>query len=164
MAALSMTGCQSEDQIESNVLVDGDWQGYLDVYYADRWGWTGTTFETVMHFYCNGYGATSGRGYEVDYDTRFPFRNYVYSNFSWSIVRGLITLMYDEDWAPVYISQYTLAPDYFAGYMDDGTHRSIRFEFANVNFPYWSRYQGYYYGDYDPYYEPNYDPYYDPYY
>jgi hypothetical protein len=145
MATTTFTSCETEDQYEADVLMNGDWQGVLGTYYYDRWGLSGNTYETVMHFMSSGYGATSGRGYEVDYDTRSPFNDYAYCEFQWSIVNGVITLIYDDSmWTPVYISEYTLSRSYFSGYMDDGTRRDIRFKLSNVRFEYWSTYQSYY--------------------
>ncbi len=152
MATVTFTSCETEDQYEADVLMAGDWQGYLGTYYYDRWGLAGNTYETVIHFSGGGYGATSGRGYEVDYDTRSPFNDYAYCEFSWSVVNGVITLIYDDSmWAPVYISDYSLSSSYFTGYMDDGTHRDIRFRLKNVRFGYWDTYRGYYDGYYDYY-------------
>ncbi|MCR4958814.1 MAG: hypothetical protein K6B13_09495 [Prevotella sp.] len=150
MATVTFTSCETEDQYEADTLVTGDWQGYLGTYYYDRWGLTGNTYETVIRFGSNGYGATSGRGYEVDYDTRSRFNDYAYCEFSWSIVNGVITLIYDDSmWTPVYISDYSLSSKYFSGYMDDGTRRGIQFRLENVRFGYWDNYRnGYYYDDY----------------
>ena len=154
MATTTFTSCETEDQYEADVLIAGDWQGYLGAYYYDRWGLTGNTYETVSRFCANGNGVTSGRGYEVDYDTRSPFNDYAYCEFSWSIVNGVITLLYDDSmWYPVYITNYSLYRDYFAGYINDGTRRDIRFKLENVNFGYWDTYRSYY----DDYY---YDDYY----
>jgi len=115
---------------------------------------TSILMDEVFRFCTNGAGATSGRGYEVDYDTRSPFYDYAYCEFSWSIVNGVITLLYDDSmWYPVYISNYSLYRDYFQGYIDDGTRRDIRFRLKNVRFQYWDTYQGYYDGYYyDDYY------------
>ena len=150
MAMMSFTSCESEDQYESDILIQGDWQGYLGAYYYDRWGLSGNTYATVMRFASNGVGATSGRGYEVDYDTRSPYRDYAYCEFTWSVVDGVITLIYDDSlWSPVYISHYSLSRSYFSGYMNDGTSRDIRFRLENVNFGYWDNYRSdYYYDDY----------------
>ena len=159
MATISFTSCETDDQYEANLLIVGDWQGYLGTYYYDRWGLSGNTYETVIHFCGNGSGATSGRGYEVDYDTRSPFYDYAYCEFSWSIVNGVITLIYDDSmWNPVYITNYTLHSDYFSGYMNDGTRRDIRFKLTNVNFSYWGTYSSYNNGYYDD--EYYYDDYY----
>ena len=146
MSAFTLTSCESDDQYEADLLTTGDWQGYLGAYYSDRWGVSGTTYETVMHFKDNGVGATSGRGYEVDYDTRSPFRDYAYCGFQWSVVDGRITIIYDDAlWTPVYIYDYHLSSSRFYGYMDDGSRRDIKFDFQNVNFGYWSDYQYDYY-------------------
>ena len=150
MATVTFTSCETEDQYEADVLMAGDWQGYLGTYYYDRWGLSGSTYETVIHF-SGGYGSTSGRGYEVDYDTRSPFNDYAYCEFSWSVVNGVITLIYDDSmWTPVYISDYSLSRSHFSGYMDDGSNRDIRFKLENVRFGYWDtyRYDSYYYDDY----------------
>ena len=150
MATVSLTSCETEDQYEANVLIAGDWQGYLGTYYYDRWGLGGNSYETVIRFCGNGQGATSGRGYEVDYDTRSPFNDYAYCEFTWSVVNGVITLIYDDSmWTPVYINDYSLTSNYFSGYMNDGTNRDIRFRLENVRFGYWDTYRdGYYYDDY----------------
>lgn len=153
-AAMTLTSCETEDQYEADTLITGDWQGYLDTYYLDRWGLTGQTFETVMRFSTSGIGATSGRGYEVDYDTRSPFNDYAYCEFQWSIVNGVITLIYDDSqWTPVYISDYRLTGSHFSGYMDDGTRRNICFDLQNVRFTYWDTYR---YGGADYYYDDDY--------
>ena len=157
-AAIGFTSCETDDQYEANILTAGDWQGYLGTYYYDRWGLAGNTYETAIHFCGNGSWATSGRGYEVDYDTRSPFYDYAYCEFSWSIVDGVITLIYDDSvWNPVYITDYALSGNYFSGYMNDGTRRDIRFRLKNVNFGYWGTYSSYADGYYDDYY---YDDYY----
>ncbi|MBO4463036.1 MAG: hypothetical protein J5797_02450 [Prevotella sp.] len=150
MATMTFTSCEMDDQDEARILIAGDWQGTLGAYYYDRWGLSGNTYETVIHFCENGYGATSGRGYEVDYDNRSPFYDYAYCEFSWSVVNGVITLIYDDSmWTPVYISDYSLSSSYFSGYMNDGTRRDIRFRLENVRFGYWDTYRdGYYYDDY----------------
>ena len=157
MATTTFTSCETEDQYVANILIEGDWQGYLGTYYYDRWGLTGNTYETTIRFCGNGNWATSGRGYEVDYDTRSPFNDYAYCEFSWSIVNGVITLIYDDSmWNPVYITNYTLYNDYFSGTINDGTRRDIRFRLKNVNFGYWSTYSSYYDGYYDGYYDDYY--------
>lgn len=142
----TLTSCESDDQYEADLLIRGDWQGYLGTYYRDRWGLAGNTYETVIHFVGQNQGVTSGMGYEVDYDTRSPFNDYAYCEFQWSIVNGRITLIYeDSQWNPVYIYDYRLTGSRFYGYMDDGTTRNIRFDLTNVNFGYWSDYRGGYY-------------------
>jgi hypothetical protein len=149
MATITFTSCETEDQYEAEVLTAGDWQGYLGAYYHDRWGLIGNNYETVIRFCSRGYGATSGRGYEVDYDTRSPFNDYAYCEFSWSVVDGVITLIYDDSaWYPVYVSDYSLSSSHFSGYMDDGTNRNIRFKLRNVRFDNWDTYRNYYYDDY----------------
>jgi hypothetical protein len=157
IAMTAFTACEPiedwEDRHEARTL-DGNWTGYIDTYYYDRWGLSGKTYETTMRFVSSGMGATSGRGYEVDYDTRSPFNDYASCEFSWSIVNGVITLLYDDSmWYPVYITNYSLYRDYFAGYINDGTRRDIRFKLENVTFGYWDTYRSYY----DDYY---YDDYY----
>jgi hypothetical protein len=146
MAMTTLTSCEDDDQYEANLLTKGDWQGYLGEFYSDRWGLTGNTYETVIRFNGRGEGSTSGRGYEVDYDTRSPFRDYAYCEFRWSIVEGEIMIIYDDAaWNPVYIYDYHLSAKRFYGYMDDGTRRSIKFDFDNVNFDEWVHYEN---GDY----------------
>lgn len=141
-AVTTLSSCEVDDQYEADLLISGDWQGYLGEFYRDRWGLSGNTYETVMHFEGRGAGSTSGLGYEVDYDTRSPYRDYAYCEFQWSIVAGKITLLYDDSaWTPVYIYDYRLNSRYFRGYMDDGSRRSIQFDFENVVFNDWARYR-----------------------
>lgn len=153
MATATLTSCEDDDQYEADLLISGDWQGYLGEFYRDRWGLSGNTYQTVIRFNGRGAGSTSGRGYEVDYDTRSPYRDYAYCEFQWSIVQGQITLLYDDSaWSPVYIYDYHLSSSRFYGYMDDGTRRSIQFDFRNVRFDDWDRYHSGYYWDDDYYY------------
>ena len=156
MAATTLTAftsCEQDDTYEAELLTNGDWQGYLGVYYSDRWRVTGNTYETVMRFTHNSSYATSGRGFEVDYDTRSPYLDYAYSTFKWFIVDGEITLIYDDDrWTPIYISHYSLYSSSFRGYINDGSGRNIQFDFENIYFDDWNRYQRGYYGNFDDYY------------
>lgn len=157
MAATTLTAftsCEQDDTYEAELLTNGDWQGYLGVYYSDRWRVTGNTYETVMRFTHKSSYATSGRGFEVDYDTRSPYRDYAYSTFKWFIVDGDITLIYDDDrWSPIYIHGYTLYSSRFYGYINDGTERRIEFDFENIYFDGWDKYSEYhYFNSYDPYY------------
>lgn len=147
-AAITLNSCERDDQYEADLLISGDWQGYLGEYYSDRWGLTGTEYETVMHFDGRGAGSTSGRGYQVDYNTRSRYRDFAYCGFQWSIVQGQITLIYDDaEWTPVYIYDYSLSASRFRGYMDDGTRRTIKFDLQNLYFNDWGRYNNSYYND-----------------
>lgn len=67
----AFTGCDKEDDYIAQQLRAGDWQGYVGAYYSDRWGLSGTEYATVMRFTSRGNYYTSGRGEELDYDTRF---------------------------------------------------------------------------------------------
>ena len=142
-AAIGLTSCESDDQYLASLLTDRDWQGYLGAYYGNRWNLQGDEYQTVMRFYSRDSYATSGRGYELDYDTRsgYRYQNYAYCEFSWAIVEGDIILIYDDDqWATVYIRDYHLTSSRFRGDIDDGSNRRIVFEFQNVAFDEWDRY------------------------
>jgi hypothetical protein len=118
MAAMTFSSCEQDDSYDAETLVAGYWQGYLGVYYQNRWSVSGKSYATEMHFRHNGSYYTSGRGYEVDYDTRNPHVNYAYCTFKWFIVDGEITLIYDDDlWSPVYITEYSLSSSHFYGYI-----------------------------------------------
>ncbi|MBQ8463103.1 MAG: hypothetical protein IJ544_03185 [Prevotella sp.] len=145
MAMTAFTSCEQDDSYDAETLCNGYWQGYLGVYYQNRWHVTGQEYATEMHFTHKGSYYTSGRGYEVDYDTRNPYSNYAYCTFKWFIVDGEITLIYDDAvWDPIYISRYNLYSSRFYGYIYDGTNRNIQFDFQNVATSDWDgRYSGY---------------------
>ena len=69
MALVTMstfTSCDQDaiDRQEARTL-DGNWTGYIETYYYDRWNKHGDTFRTTICFRRTGnYG---GRGYEIDY-------------------------------------------------------------------------------------------------
>ena len=137
----AFTGCDKEDDYIAQQLRAGDWQGYVGAYYSDRWGLTGTEYATVMRFTSRGNYYTSGRGEELDYDTRSPRRDYAYCTFKWFIVDGEITLLYDDDkWSPIYIIDYTLTDTRFRGIIRDYSNRRIKFDFDNVSYGDWNYY------------------------
>ncbi|MBQ7663315.1 MAG: hypothetical protein IKO17_06435 [Prevotella sp.] len=137
-----MSSCESEDHYISERLTNRDWQGHLGTYYNDRWGLTGDDYWTVMRFVSRDDYATSGRGYEVDFKRGSWNNDYAYSTFRWFVEGGEITIIYDDDqWTPVYISDYHLSGMHFYGYIDDGTTREIRFDFADQYFDNWNYYE-----------------------
>ncbi len=142
MAAMTtFTSCEEEDDYIAQKLRDRDWQGYIDTYYSNRWGLSGNTYATVMRFSSKSIYYTSGRGEEVDYDTRSPFHDYAYCTFKWFIVDGELTLIYDDDkWSPLYIIDYGLNNSRFWGYIRDMSSRRIRFDFENADYSDWGHY------------------------
>lgn len=154
MAMMSLTSCEGDDHYLAETLMNLDWQGYIGAYYQDRWGISGSEYNTVMRFEAIDTYATSGRGYEVDYRINSWRDDYAYATFKWFIVDGEITLIYDDDkWSPIYIVDYRLNSANFYGYIYDGTNRKIKFDFANEIFENWSYYRnygrgGYNYGDF----------------
>lgn len=141
MAMTMFTSCDDDSYIADN-LRNRDWQGFIDVYYQSRWSLSGKHYETVMRFMSKDSFYTSGRGEEVDYDTRSPYQDYAYCTFKWFIVDGVITLIYDDDkWKPIYIYDYRLYSSRFYGYIDDGSVRDIEFNFvAAENYDGWGYY------------------------
>ena len=143
VAMTVLTSCNQDawDREDARTL-DGTWTGYIDVYYADRWGWTGDTYRTSMCFIRE--DAYGGWGYEADYDT--GYYNEAYSEFSWEVVNGVIRISYAAPgWNPIRIYDYRLTGNYFEGYMDDYTHKDIRFQLyydGNYNWGRW-QYRGY---------------------
>lgn len=149
VALTTFTSCEEEDDYIAQQLRDSDWEGYIDTYYSSRWSLSGNTYQTVMHFESRGAYYTSGRGCEVDYDTRSPYSNYAYCTFSWAIVEGNIILIYDDSmWNTVWISKYHLSSSNFYGYIDDGTGRNIRFDLASTVYNEWGNYRTGGYGDF----------------
>jgi hypothetical protein len=142
MAAMTtLTSCEDEDDYIAQKLRDKDWQGTVDAYYSDRWGLSGSTYATVMRFESKGSWYTSGRGYEVDYDTRSPYNDYAYCSFSWCIVNRDIYLIYDDDaWSVLYILDYGLNDNAFWGDIRDSSKRRIHFDFTNSSFDGWGNY------------------------
>ena len=140
-AMTSLSSCEEEDDYIAQKLREGDWQGYIDTYYSSRWDLRGNTYATVMRFTSKGSYYTSGRGEEVDYDTRSPYNDYAYCTFKWFIVDGDITLIYDDDkWTPLYIVEYGLTENRFSGYIRDISNRRIRFDLENTTYNDWGRY------------------------
>lgn len=118
---------------EANTLY-GTWEGYLGTFYEDRWGIGGEDYITTLRFDKPTYGATYGRGYEVDRIVGDPSGRYYYCAFNWMISRGEIVIVYDDNiYAPVYIYDYSLSGSRFRGYMDDGTNQEIRFDLRYVS-------------------------------
>ena len=154
-ALFTLTGCDDEDDYIAQKLRNADWQGYVGAYYSNRWNLSGSEYATVMHFTSRGEYYTSGRGEELDYDTRSPHNDYAYCTFKWFIVDGEITLIYDDDkWSPIYIVNYSLTSSRFWGYIRDNTNRTIKFDFENTYYDDW----GYYghTGSYGDFYDQNY--------
>ena len=141
-AMTTLTSCEEEDDYIAKQLRDSDWQGYIDTYYSSRWSLSGNTYETVMHFESRGSYYTSGRGCEVDYDTRSPYNDYACCTFSWCIVEGNVILVYDDSkWNTTWIRNYRLSSTNFYGYIDDGSGRNIRFDLQSTQeWNNWSRY------------------------
>lgn len=142
MAAMTtFTSCENEDDYIAQQLRNGDWQGYIGAYYSNRWNLSGNEYATVMHFESKGEYYTSGRGEELDYDTRSPRQDYAYCTFKWFIVDGEITLIYDDDkWSPIYILDYSLTSSRFRGYIRDYSNRRIQFDLENLAYDGWGNY------------------------
>ena len=116
-----------DDRHEARTL-DGTWTGYIDTYYADRWGISGESYRTTIYFERdNAYG---GWGYEVDYDSNSRYDDYYYCEFDWEVSGGIIRIRYADSWDDVYISDYSLSSTRFTGYMDDSTSRDIYFQLS----------------------------------
>lgn len=154
MAMTVFTSCEEDDQYLASTLRNRDWQGYIGAYYQDRWGISGSEYATVMRFSSKDEWYTSGRGVELDYNTRSPHSDYAYCTFKWFIVDGEITLIYDDSkWNPIYIIDYALSSTYFRGYIYDGSNRRIKFSLENSSYGDWDYYGGYtsgskHYGDF----------------
>ncbi len=144
MFAATMTvlvSCEDDDDYIAQQLRNCSWQGYIGTYYSDRWGLSGTEYATVMRFTSKGEYYTSGRGEELDFDTRSPRQDYAYCTFKWFIVDGEITLIYDDDkWTPIYIIDYSLTSSRFYGYIRDYSNRRIQFDFENSDYADWGYY------------------------
>ena len=154
-AITTLTSCEEDDDYIAQQLRNGDWQGYVGAYYSNRWNLSGSEYATVMHFSSRGEYYTSGRGEELNYNTRSPHRDYAYCTFKWFIVDGEITLIYDDSmWSPIYIVDYGLNSSHFWGYIYDGSNRRIQFDFENSYYDDW----GYYghTGSYGDFYDQNY--------
>ena len=145
MTAMTMlTSCEPledwYDRSEARTL-DGNWTGYIDTYYYDRWGLTGDSYRTTMYFEReNAYG---GWGYEVDYDMYSRYSDYYYCEFTWEVYKGSIRISYADSWNDVYINDYRLNDSYFEGYMDDGTSKNIIFKLNYDRSFDWSYWRGY---------------------
>lgn len=142
MALMTFTSCEDDDGYLATTLRNRDWQGYIDTYYQSRWRLSGNSYATCMRFESKDEFYTSGRGYEVDYDTRSPYKDYAYCTFKWFIVDGEITLIYDDaKWNAIYIVDYRLSSSNFYGYIYDGSNRKIKFDLSSTgDFVGWDNY------------------------
>lgn len=132
VTTISLSSCEDEDDYIAQQLRDRDWQGYVGTYYSSRWGLSGNEFATVMRFWSRGSYYTSGKGEELDYDTRSRFNDYAYCTFRWFIVDGDITLIYDDDkWTPLYIIDYHLSSNRFWGYIRDYNNSRLKFDLTS---------------------------------
>lgn len=136
LTATMLTSCDErwfndiEDREEAYTL-EGTWTGYIDTYFRDRFGMSGSSYRTTMYF--ERYNSYGGVGYEVDYNSMSPYDDYYYCEFDWEVVNGEIVIRYADSWNNVYIYDYRLTSSSFIGYMDDGTSRDIRFQLAYDN-------------------------------
>jgi len=131
-----------EDGYIASTLRNHDWQGIITEYYQNRWGITGSEYSTVMAFESKDAYYTSGKGYELDYNTSSPQENYAFCTFKWFIVDGDITIIYDDaKWNPVYIVDYQLNSNSFYGYIYNGSDRKIQFDLESSTFTEWDYYK-----------------------
>ena len=127
MAVLSLavlTSCD-RDAMDARTL-DGVWRGYISTYYEDRWGISGSDYQTTFAFLQK--NTYSGIGYEED----SGYNGYFFAPFEWDIRNGNIYLYYpDEDFTYV-IYAYSLSGDYFRGEIEDYTNRRVSFSLTYV--------------------------------
>ena len=143
IALVTFTSCEVDDDSYRARTLDGTWTGYIETYYRDRWGWTGSNYRTTMYF--ERRGAYGGVGYEVDYNMDNRYGDRYFCEFEWDVYNGEICINYADSYNPVYIYDYDLYDDLFEGYMDDGTNRDIYFKlYYDGNFD-WNPYYDYYY-------------------
>ena len=152
LAGFTMTSCETDEEI-SRKLTGVNWEGNLETYYTNRWGeeYLDGEYRTVWRFeadHYDSYGtATSGYGYEADYDL-YNRNNRAYSPFHWRVRGGDIIIEYDDPtWNPVRIDyyDYTLTYSRFKGTMYDWENRTYDFDlYANDSW-YWDDYRNYRY-------------------
>ena len=152
LAGFTMTSCETDEEI-ARKLTGVNWEGNLDTYYTNRWGeeFLDGEYRTVWRFEgydYDSYGyATSGFGYEADYDLNDRY-NRAYSSFRWRVSGGDIIIEYDDPtWNPVRIDYYDYKLSYsrFKGTMWDWEDRAYDFDlYANDSW-YWDDYYGYRY-------------------
>lgn len=141
IALTTLTSCDriyNEDRLDRQDarILDGTWTGYIGVYYADRWGWSGEEYLTTFRFVQE--DAYGGWGEEADYDAYYDA--VAYSEFTWTVVNGVIRISYAAPWNPIRIYNYRLSGNYFDGYIDDYTRSDIQFELyydGNYNWNRW---------------------------
>ena len=147
LAGFTMTSCETDEEIARR-LTGVNWEGNLNTYYSNRWGdeYLDGEYHTVWRFEANNYDrygvATSGYGYEADYDLNDRY-NRAYSPFRWRVSGGDIIIEYDDPtWNPVRIDYYDYKLTYsrFSGTMYDWENRAYDFNlYANDSW-YWDSY------------------------
>ena len=138
-----LNGCQDGDDYRGQIL-SGRWFGDLGMM-VDGNRAVGSDLEFIPHEY-GGY--SEGYGYETDYYRRRGRLEIVEHSFMWKVMNGVIYLRFDNPELDCNISDYSLSPDYFRGYMD-GVYSSTRFTLRNYD-RYWNDYG--YWDDYYDYY------------
>ena len=157
LSPFALTSCEEEDDYIAQQLRSSDWEGYIGTYYSNRWNISGNEYETVWHFESRGNYYTSGRGAELNYDTRSRYQDYAYCTFKWFIVDGEITFIYDDSkWQPIYIVDYYLSSTNFRGYIYDGTSTRIKFDLQSTSYSDWGDYNRRGYGGYGDFSNQNY--------
>ena len=134
-ATFAFSSCNSDDEDEAMVL-SGEWQGDMGMWYEDEYGDQWDADETYIRLVPDHTYATYGIGYQEDYYRHGPYK-YLWYKFYWKVIDGVIyfTYPYDPN-LDTEIYDYRLTNDYFKGYYGDSRNRFSLYKISD--FYYWT--------------------------
>ena len=134
VALFGFTSCECDPDESLGFDVSGHWFGDLDMYYGNE-----KARGSEIEFRPIGWGYTRGTGVEVDY----YWGGTITHRFDYEVINRVIYMYFDDRALDCAISDYSISPYYFTGYMD-GAYESARFRLRSYD-RYWNLYG---YGDY----------------
>lgn len=125
MTSMAFTSCYHDDDIDTSMVLSGDWYGNFGMYYEwqDRHGeiFVYDSYDTDISFYPDYDYATHGYGYQVDYYKHGPYKK-IYHSFDWKVINERIYLYYHHDTEyNTVIRDYRMTRYYFTGYFSNGS-------------------------------------------
>ena len=150
--ALCLVSC--DDDTETAINLDGEWEGDFGMYVEDAYGHQFDAEYTNIRFYWD--GGHHGHGEQIDFYRFGPYQWQSYY-FTWRVRDGVLYLNYTYDHQlDCAIYDYYMDSSHFTGRIpsSDGGYFTFRL-FKLTNFNSWGRYDatyGYGYEYYDNYY------------
>ena len=134
LMTISFTSC--EDEMIADTL-QGTWEGNMYVTHA----WNNRVYQSVyseIEFLLDPFRYTSGSGYWVDYYSNAPW-DYIANHIDWHVDNEVITVYFREEGSRLYIRNYHLDNNRFAGEIYDGDNY-VKFSLLHTSSPNWDTY------------------------